>query len=256
MVEIKKRAVLVTGAARRIGRELALDLAKHGWAVGVHYYHSMDDAESLVTTINRRGGRAVALQANLGHDETVEDLVPEAVRRLGPLTCLINNAGVFEPDAIETLTRSTWDRHLETNVRAPLILSRGFDAHLPAGEPGCIINLLDQRVWNLTPQYLSYTVSKSALWTLTQTLALALAPRIRVNAIGPGPTLRSDRQTPDEFEAMCKTLPLQRRTTPAEICDAVRFILAAPSMTGQMIALDGGEHLGWAQPSGGFTDRR
>ena len=132
------------------------------------------------------------------------------------------------------------------------MLTQAFARQLPAGATGCVVNILDQRVWNLTPYFLSYTVSKSALWTLTRTLAMALAPRVRVNAIGPGPTLRNERQTEDHFAAQCQRVPLGRGTTPEEICQGVRFLLSAPALTGQMIALDGGEHLGWAQPAAGF----
>ena len=151
-------------------------------------------------------------------------------------------------DDHQTATRETWDRHIEINLRAPFVLCQAFADRLPAGCEGNIVNLLDQRVWNLTPYFMSYTVSKSALWTLTQTLALAMAPQIRVNGIGPGPALASEFQSDAQFERQWRRMPLRRGTTPEEICHALRFILAAPSMTGQMIALDGGQHLGWAQP--------
>jgi NAD(P)-dependent dehydrogenase (short-subunit alcohol dehydrogenase family) len=159
----------------------------------------------------------------------------------------VNNASRFERDEIDSVTRESWDGHLEANLRAPFVLAQGFAAALPAGRCGLIVNLLDERVWNLTPHFVSYTVSKSALWTLTRTLALALAPRIRVNAIGPGPALPSARQSDAQFARQCASLPLRRGTSPEEICQAVRFLLAAGAMTGQMIALDGGQHLGWAQ---------
>jgi len=254
MVEtVPQKAVLITGAGRRIGREIALDLAGHGWAVGVHYHRSAAEAEEVVGLIAERGGRASALAADLTREAEVAALVPAAVAALGPLTGLINNASVFKDDRIDTATRASWDEHLEVNLRAPLVLAQAFAAQLPAAAPGCIVNILDQRVWNLTPYFLSYTVSKSALWTLTRTLAMALAPRIRVNAIGPGPTLRSERQTEEHFQSQCGRVPLRRGTTPGEICDGVRFILGAPALTGQMIALDGGEHLGWAQPAAGFV---
>jgi NAD(P)-dependent dehydrogenase (short-subunit alcohol dehydrogenase family) len=253
MTEIHKRAVLITGAAKRIGREIAVDMARDGWRVGVHYFRSKGEADDLVTEIRRAGGVAAALQADLSSETAVDDLVPLAVEELGPLTCLVNNASVFERDEIGTVTRDSWDLHLDTNLRAPLVLTKAFAEQLPAGRQGCVINILDQRVWNLTPHFLSYTVSKSALWTLTRTLAMALAPRIRVNGIGPGPTLRNERQTEEHFLAQWESVPLNRGASPEEIAGAVRFILAAPAMTGQMIALDGGEHLGWAQPSRGFV---
>ncbi len=243
---------LVTGAGRRIGRAIALDLAARGWAVAVHCHRSRTEAEEVAAMITGQGGRAVVLPADLAREDEVAGLVPEASARLGPLTCLINNASVFNDDRIETVTRASWDEHLEANLRAPLLLTKALAAGLPADARGSVINILDQRVWNLTPYFLSYTVSKSALWTLTRTLAMALAPRIRVNAIGPGPTLKSERQTEEHFQAQCQRLPLGQGPTPEEICDCVRFILSAPSLTGQMIALDGGEHLGWAQPTTGF----
>src|SRR5262250_1758574 len=238
-----QKAVLVTGAAKRIGRAIALDLARHGWAVAVHYRGSAPEAAEVVREIEDAGGRAVALQADLAREAHMQALVPRAVEALGPLTCLVNSASLFEMDKIDTVTRASWDAHIETNLRAPLVLSQGFARQLPAGRDGNIINLLDQRVLSLTPYFLSYTVAKSGLWTLTQTLALGLAPRIRVNGIGPGPTLPSPRQTEAQFAAQCAAMPLGRGTTPAEIAAAVRFILAAPAMTGQIIALDGGQHL-------------
>ncbi|MGQ9372025.1 SDR family oxidoreductase [Azospirillum sp. ST 5-10] len=253
MVEIKRKAALVTGAGKRIGRAIALDLAAHGWAVGVHFFRSSGDADSVVQEIVRKGGRAAALQANLAHEESTDDLVPEATERLGPLTLLVNNASCFERDEASTVTRASWDRHMETNLRAPFVLTQAFVGQLPQHEHGLVINMLDQRVWNLTPHFVSYTLSRAGLWTLTQTLAMALAPRVRVNAIGPGPTLRNDRQSEDHFRAQWESVPLRRATTPEEICAAVRYLIDAPAVTGQMLALDGGEHLGWAQPGRGFV---
>jgi NAD(P)-dependent dehydrogenase (short-subunit alcohol dehydrogenase family) len=172
----------------------------------------------------------------------------EAERALGPVGVLVNNAGVFFDDTVETATRESWDTHLRVNLRAPFILIQEFARRLPAEAGGVVVNLLDQRVWSLTPYFVSYTLSKAGLWTLTQTLALALAPRIRVNAIGPGPALPNIRQSPEQFRRQCAQMPLGRGTSPDEIAAALRFILEAPAMTGQMIALDGGQHLGWAQP--------
>lgn len=246
-------AALVTGAAKRIGRAIAVDLAACGWSVAVHYRRSAAEAGEVVRQIEAAGGRAVALQADLADETQVSSLIPRATDALGPLTCLVNNASLFEMDKIETVTRASWDAHIETNLRAPLVLSQAFARQVPADGAGVIVNMLDQRVWNLTPYFLSYTVAKMGLWTLTRTLALALAPRIRVNGIGPGPTLPSPRQTPEQFAQQCRAVPLGRGTTLDEICAAVRFILDAAAMTGQMIALDGGQHLGWAQPSRGYV---
>lgn len=246
-----RRCALVTGAAKRIGRAIALDLADDGWSVAVHYRRSADAAAEVVAGIEALGGRAVALRADLAQEAEVEKLVPRAVEALGPLGCLVNNASTFELDTIETATRETWDAHLEPNLRAPFVLTQAFARALPAGSDGVVVNLLDERVWNLTPYFMSYTLSKSGLWTLTRSLALALAPGIRVNAIGPGPALPSTRQSAAQFERLNASLPLGRGTTPAEICQAVRFLIDAKSMTGQMLALDGGQHLGWAHAKGG-----
>lgn len=239
------QAALVTGAAKRIGRALALDLAAAGFAVAVHYNGSAEEAEEVVRLIGRGGGRAVALQADLAKEAAVTRLLPAAVEAVGPLGVLVNNASAFERDEWDDATRESWDRHLEPNLRAPFVLAQAFARQLPEGEGGLIVNLLDQRVWNLTPHFVSYTVSKSALWTLTRSLALALAPRIRVNGIGPGPALPSPRQSDEQFARQSASTPLGRGTDPQEICRALRFLLEARSMTGQMIALDGGQHLGW-----------
>jgi NAD(P)-dependent dehydrogenase (short-subunit alcohol dehydrogenase family) len=244
------KAALVTGAARRIGRAIALGLAADGWAVAVHYRFSRAEAEFLAGEIEAFGGHAVALAADLTREAEVAELVTRAAADLGPLGCLVNNASIFENDLALTVTRESWDRHLETNLRAPFVLMQEFARRLPETASGAIINILDQRVWNLTPYFISYTLSKAGLWALTQSMALALAPRIRVNGIGPGPTLPSPRQSAEQFRRQGEMMPLQHGTSPEEIADAVRFILRAPSLTGQMIALDGGQHLGWAQPAG------
>lgn len=237
---------LVTGAARRIGRAIAGDLARRGWMVAVHYHVSREAAEALVAEIRRDGGRAEAFCANLECETETAGLVDRIAEALGPPTCLVNNASVFERDDPHTVTRASWDRHMQVNLRAPFVLIQAFRRRLPSTATGNVINILDQRVWNLTPFFTSYTVSKAALWTLTQTLALALAPKVRVNAIGPGPTMPSPRQTPDQFRRQWSQVPLAQPVDPREICDAVGFILDAPSFTGQMIALDGGQHLGWS----------
>ncbi len=242
------RAALVTGGAQRIGRALVLALAEDGFAVAVHYNGSRDAAEDLAEVIRSQGGKAVALGADLADERAVGTLLPRAERELGPIGCLVNNAAVFANDAVDTATRESWDLHLAVNLRAPFVLIQNFAARLPVQAGGVVINLLDERVWSLTPYFVSYTLSKAGLWTLTQTLALALAPRIRVNGIGPGPTLPSLRQSPEQFACQCELMPLRRGTSPQEIAAAMRFILSAPAMTGQMIALDGGQHLGWAQP--------
>jgi len=245
--DITRKTALITGAGRRIGRALAEDLGAAGWRVAVHYHHSSEDADDVVAAVIANGGEAAPVQADLADAGAVAGLVPAAVRAIGPLGCLINNASIFERDDIATATLESWDSHIAINLRAPFFLSQAFAAQVEANGRAAIINIVDERVWHLTPHFASYTVSKAGLWTLTQTMAMALAPRIRVNAIGPGPTLPSPYQTQAQFDAQCARMPLGQGTNPQEICAAVRFILAAPAMTGQMIALDGGQHLGWGQ---------
>jgi len=241
------KTALVTGGAQRIGRACALALSEAGYAVAVHYHQSGTAVEEVVAAITQRGGKAVALSADLMDEEAVRSLLPRAASALGPIGALVNNASIFENDTVESATREGWDTHLAVNLRAPFVLTQEFARLLPGDAGGCIINMLDERVWSLTPYFVSYTLSKAGLWTLTQTMALALAPRIRVNGIGPGPTLPSPRQSHAQFIDQCKMMPLRRGTGPEEIAGALRFILEAPAMTGQMIALDGGQHLGWAQ---------
>ena len=239
----------MTGAARRVGAAIAADLARAGWAVAVHYNSSDADANKLVAAIVGAGGRAAALKADLRDEAAVRGLMAAAARALGPVSLLVNNASVFENDTALTEDRALWDLNMEVNLRAPFVLCQELARHLPDGVQGNIVNIVDQRVLNLTPFFTSYTVSKVGLWTLTQTLAQAWAPRIRVNAIGPGPVLPSPRQSDQQFEKQYKAMPLARAVDVAEIANAVRFILASPSMTGQIIVLDAGQHLGWAQPS-------
>jgi len=239
------RTALVTGAGRRIGRAIALDLARQGWQVGVHYAASRQEAEAVVAEIRASGGAASALRADLADASAAESLLSECAGALGGPELLVNSAALFLDDRIETLDSRQWDRQLAVNLRAPILLAKAFANLLPAERRGLIINIIDQRVWRLTPEFFSYTIAKAGLYAATQTLAQALAPRIRVNAIGPGPVLASIHQTPDAFrDEVAKTL-LRRPTPPEEIAAAVRFILDAPSMTGQMIALDAGQHLAW-----------
>jgi NAD(P)-dependent dehydrogenase (short-subunit alcohol dehydrogenase family) len=243
-----KGAALVTGAAKRLGRATALVLADDGYDVAVHYGSSKADADAVVAAINAKGRRAVAVAADLSREAETQKLVAAATNALGPLPCLVNNASLFERDEALTVTRESWDAHFETNLRAPFVLMQEFARQLPDTANGAIVNIVDERVWNLTPHFVSYTLSKAGLWTLTQVMAMALAPRIRVNAIGPGPTLPSPRQSEEQFAKQQAGVPLQHGATPEEIAAAVRFILSSGAMTGQMIALDGGQHLGWAQP--------
>ena len=248
------RAALVTGAAKRIGRAIALALAEDGYAVAVHYNSSAAEAEGVAGQIVKAGGKAVALKADLGVEAQVQTLIPQATAALGSLGLLVNNASLFERDEVKAVTRGGWDAHMETNLRAPFVLIQAFANQLPAETEGVVVNMLDERVLKLTPHFVSYTVSKAGLWALTQTLALALAPRIRVNGIGPGPTLPSPRQSPEQFARQSASMPLKRGATPDEIVAAVRFIVAARSMTGAILTLDGGQHLAWQFPGGGVTE--
>jgi NAD(P)-dependent dehydrogenase (short-subunit alcohol dehydrogenase family) len=236
---------LVTGASLRLGRAIALDLAANGWRVGVHFHASETAALDLVEAIEASGGRAAPLRADLTRQEEVVALVPACAELLGTPTLLINNAARFELDTIATLDFAGWQAELDVNLRAPIFLAQAFAKALPADASGAIVNMIDQRVWRLTPEFFSYTIAKSALWTATRTLAQALAPRIRVNAVGPGPVLPNRWQSEADFERECRTTPLGRGGTEAEICAAIRFLVESPSVTGQMIALDGGQHLDW-----------
>jgi len=250
------RAALVTGGGKRIGRGVSLALGRAGFAVAVHCNASRTEAEATAADIRNAGGNAIVLQAALENEAAVQRLIPDATAALGPIGLLINNASLFERDEWDTATRESWDAHMNTNLRAPFVLTQDFARALPAGARGLVINLLDERVWSLTPHFVSYTVSKTGLWTLTQTMALALAPRIRVNAIGPGPTLPSSRQTQAQFEAQCAAVPLRHGSSPEEIAAAVLAMLELPSMTGQMIALDGGQHMLWGEgrPGGALEE--
>jgi len=242
------RTALVTGGAKRLGAAFVRALAADGFAVAVHFRESGAEAAALVDEITAAGGRAVALQADLAIEASVVELANAARAAFGPLGVLVNNASVFERDEVGSTTRASWDAHVETNLRAPFVLSQDLARHLPADAEGAIVNLIDQRVWNLTPHFTSYTVAKAGLWTLTQTMAMALAPRIRVNAIGPGPTLASARQDPAQFARQVASVPLKRGPALDELAATLRFILSARSLTGQMIALDGGQHLNWGAP--------
>lgn len=243
-----QQSVLITGAGRRIGRELALRMSQDGWAVAVHYGTSEAGAAEVVSMIQGEGGTACSLQGDLRDPETPARLIADAIDVLGALTCLINNASTFEYDDAKSMTPESWSQHMDVNLRAPVFLTQSFATALPEGCAANVINILDERVWKLAPTHFSYTISKAALWTATRTLAQSYAPHVRVNAVGPGPTLPNARQSQQDFETENRTMLLQRGTNPGEIADAVKFILAAPAMTGQMIALDGGQHLLWQTP--------
>jgi NAD(P)-dependent dehydrogenase (short-subunit alcohol dehydrogenase family) len=242
------KTVLVTGAAKRLGRAIVLDLAEAGWNVAIHYHGSEEDADGVAQAVRAFGAEAAALKCDLSKEAETATLVDRAAKELGPLTALINSASLFENDDWQSATRKTWDDHIETNLRAPLLLSQTFAKQLPEGEHGNIINIVDQRVLKPTPQFLSYSVSKAALYWLTTTLAQGMGPRIRVNAVGPGPTLRNPRQSEADFSRQRDATILGRGADPADICAAVRYLLGAQAVTGQMLAVDGGQHLIWQTP--------
>ncbi len=239
------KTVLITGAANRIGATLAQSLGAEGYNIVVHCNTSTSDAQSLCLHIQQSGGKAATLQADLCQDKQRQTLLKRAKDCFGPLDVLINNASIFEFDTAQNLNEDLWDAHFDIHAKAPMFLARDFAAQLPTGTPGNIINIIDERVLRNHPGYFSYNLSKSVLWTATKTLAQSFAPDIRVNAIGPGPTLPHARQTKEQFEHALKRLPLGLAATPSDIAKAVLFLLNTPSMTGQMLALDGGEHLEW-----------
>jgi NAD(P)-dependent dehydrogenase (short-subunit alcohol dehydrogenase family) len=237
---------LVTGAARRLGREIALRLAGEGWDVAVHYLSSEDDALRLKADVEGMGRRCGLVRADLAVEADVQGIIGRAEASVGPVRVLVNCASVFEDDRIDTATRESWDRHLNTNLRAPFVLSQCFAARVGKDEHGCIVNLIDQSILRLTPQFMSYTVSKAGLWTLTQTMAQALAPRIRVNAVAPGPSLKASHQSQANFDRQVQSTLLRRPSGPEQIAAAVSYLVAATSVTGQMIAVDSGQHLTWS----------
>ncbi|MEM6577305.1 MAG: SDR family oxidoreductase [Pseudomonadota bacterium] len=249
---------LVTGAGKRLGRAMALYLGERGYDVAVHYSSSRQSAEDVVSDLQATGRRAVAVRADLLQEDEVQALVPAAQDALGgPLTVLVNNASIFEHESYETATRTSWDRHIESNLRAPFVLLQALAAQIPdpqpdeSGEPlaqGLVVNMIDQRVRKLTPDFPSYTIAKMGLWAMTRTAAQALAPKVRVNAIGPGPTLQSIHQSDEQFSAQRARTLLKRGANPTDILSALDFFLGAPAVTGQLLCVDGGQHLAWQTP--------
>lgn len=248
---------LVTGAAKRLGRAMALELAAQGHDVAIHYNGSADAAEATATEARAFGVRSVAVQADLLDENAVQGLMPQVIDALGPVEVLVNSASVFDYDNIESATRATWDAHMMSNLRAPFVLTQALAAQLPdpliddGGEPvarGLVVNMVDQRVRKLTPEFMTYTLAKMGLWAFTQTAAQALAPRCRVNAIGPGPTMQGARQSPEHFAAQRAATVLERGAGPQEIVEALRYFLSAKAVTGQLICVDGGQHLAWETP--------
>jgi len=239
---------LVTGGAKRLGRAIALDLARHGYNIALHYHSSEREARATAADIETQGVKAALIKADLARESETAGLIAAAVKELGPLCALINSASLFENDSWYSVSRESWDRHMETNLRAPFVLAQEFTRQLPRETQGVIVNIIDQRVLKPTPQFISYSLSKAGLHWLTVTLAQALAPRVRVNAVGPGPTMINARQSQADFDRQREATILGRGAEPHDVCEAVRYLLAAPAVTGQMIAVDGGQHLIWQTP--------
>ncbi|HUO97684.1 MAG TPA: SDR family oxidoreductase [Rhizomicrobium sp.] len=242
------KTVLVTGGAKRLGRSIVLDLARHGWNVALHYNASEKEARATCADAQAQGVKAALLKADLAREAEMAGLVDRAVAELGTLSALVNSASLFENDAWYSVTRESWDHHMEINLRAPFVLSQAFARQVPRDGTGAIVNIIDQRVLKPTPQFLSYSLSKAALKWLTTTLAQALAPRVRVNAVGPGPTIINARQSQADFARQREATVLGRGAEPQDVCEAVRYLLEAAAVTGQMIAVDGGQHLIWQTP--------
>ncbi len=241
------RAALITGAGRRIGRAIALALARAGYAVMLHANRSRAEAEKLAGEITDKGGKARVVLAELADPDAVAKLVPAAAA-FGPLTLLVNNASLFDEDEIATLDRARFERTMAVNLTAPLFLSQAFAAQAPEDADASIVNVVDQRVLKPTPRFFSYTLSKSVLAAATVTLAQALAPKLRVNAVAPGPTLPSPRQSAAQFAVQASAVPLKRGPTPEDIAATVVYLAQARSVTGTVIAVDGGQHLAWRTP--------
>jgi NAD(P)-dependent dehydrogenase (short-subunit alcohol dehydrogenase family) len=239
---------LVTGGARRIGRAIVEDLSTAGFAVAIHYHGSDTEARELAGALNEEGGKVTIVRADLTDMAAVAGMLDEVSATLGPVRLLVNNASIFADDEATDFTWENWERHFAIHLKAPVELSRRFAEALPEGADGLVVNMIDQRVWKLSPRFFTYTLSKSAIWTATRTMAQALAPRVRVNAIGPGPTLQGERQTKADFDAQVEALLLGRGPALSEFGATIRYLWDTPSVTGQMIALDGGQHLGWQTP--------
>ncbi len=242
------RTALVTGGGTRIGNAIVRDLAAHGWAVAIHANSSAENAEAEAARIAGDGGRAVAIQADLADLDAVRTILPQTNDKLGPATLLVNNAAIFARDAVGELDMQTWETQFDVNLRAPVFLAEAFAAQLPEDQDGNIVNIIDHRVLKLRPDMTSYTLAKSALWTATRTLAQALAPRIRVNGIGPGPVLPNPHEGEAGFAAEIEGTLLKRQVDMADFGHAIRFLVETRSMTGQMLALDCGQHLAWRTP--------
>ena len=245
---MEEKVALVTGAGKRIGRAIAVRLARDGYAVALHYRSSRREAEELAGEIAAFGGRSILVEADLADASSLDDLIASTLRSLGRLDLLVNNAAIFESDSIAALDLALWRRQFAINLEAPVFLAAAFAKSLPAGAEGSVVNIIDGRVLRLTPQNISYTLAKSALWTATQTMAQAMAPRIRVNAVGPGPTFPNATQGEAGLAHEAAAVLLERAVSGEDVADAVAWLAGARSITGQFIAVDSGQHLSWRTP--------
>lgn len=245
---IQPRTALVTGAAKRIGAAIVRDLAAHGFNVAIHCNRSISEANALAGELAASGAKTTVVRADLSNAHDVNRVVPEAVAALGPLTLLVNNASVFLRDRFGALDTGVWQTQFDVNLRAPVFLTEAFAAQLPDGIEGNVVNMIDQRVLKLTPEMPSYTLTKAALWTATQTLAQALAPRIRVNGIGPGPTFPNAFVGETGMTKETAGIPLGRAVDVGDFGRAIRFLVETRSITGQLLLVDSGQHIGWQTP--------
>lgn len=237
------QVVFITGAAKRLGRAMALHFAKQKWDVVVHYNQSKEEAQNLVEEIEALGQRAMAIQGDLANEAQTKTLLPQAIAAMGHVDCVVNNASLFEPDTAANFSQTVLDQHMHINTMSPIILAQALHAATPDHEQTCVINLLDQKLYNLNPDYLSYTLSKSALQCATTTLAQALAPRVRVVGVAPGLSLISGEQTAEQFQQAHQQTALGKSSTPQDIAEAVFYAANARAMTGTTLLVDGGQHL-------------
>ena len=242
---MKKKNLLITGAATRVGQDIALYFAKRGWNIALHYFRSSSKARKLKKIIEQNLVKVVLIKADLKSSKQTEKIITLAKKKLGTIDCLVNNAALFEKDDIANFTTKSWNNHLNINLLAPTILTKQFAKQAPKKIVSNIINIIDQRIFKLTPFFMSYTISKSGLQTLTKTMAMRLGPNIKVNAIAPGPTIKSKRQTDKHFKNQIKSTLLKRSVKTEDICDAIEFLINNNSITGQIIAVDSGQNLSW-----------
>ncbi len=242
---MKNKNLLITGAATRVGKAIAIHFAERGWNIALHYFRSSSKAKKLKKILEKNWVKVILIKADLKNPKQVEKIIPFVKKKLGNIECLINNAALFEKDDIKNFNLKSWNDHLNINLLAPTILIKQFSKQVPKKSVSNIINIIDQRIFNLTPFFMSYTISKSALQTLTKTMAMRLGPNIKVNGIAPGPTIKSKRQSDRHFRNQVKSTLLKKTVRLKDICESVEFLINNNSVTGQIIAVDSGQNLSW-----------